>query len=146
VTVVPSLAVLRRRLHPRCIACSPERADGFHLDFAASPDGGVAIELGCPGEYEGYPGWVHGGVISLVFDSAMAQCMFARGYRAVTAELKVRYVHPVSLEAGARVTARIVKEMHPLYLLEARLLQGGDLRARATAKFMVEEEVEAVAW
>jgi acyl-coenzyme A thioesterase PaaI-like protein len=131
---------LRERLHPRCIACSPARADGFRLDFVRTADGGVATDLDCADDLEGYPGLLHGGVISLVFDSAMANCMFARGYRAVTAELSVRFSSPVSLGAPARITARIVKDMHPLYYLEAQLSQRGAEKARATAKFMVQED------
>lgn len=138
---------VRDRLHPRCIACSPGRQDGFRLDFAKTSDGGVSAELDCAQDLEGYPGLVHGGVISLVFDSAMANCMFARGYRAVTAELTVRYTNPVSLGVAARVSAQVTKDMHPLYVLEAQLFQDGVQKARAAGKFMVQaEDPDPVAW
>ena len=138
---------VRDRLHPRCIACSPARADGFRLEFAMTSDGGVSAELDCAHDLEGYPGLVHGGVISLIFDSAMANCMFARGYRAVTAELTVRYTNPVSLGVPARVSAQVTKDMHPLYVLEAQLFQDGVQKARAAGKFMVQaEDPDLVAW
>jgi acyl-coenzyme A thioesterase PaaI-like protein len=107
-----------------------------------SVDRGVVTQLACTDDLEGYPGLLHGGVISLVFDSAMANCMFARGYRAVTAELSVKFANPVSLGTEAQITANIVKDMHPLYVLEAQLLQSGSVKARATGKFMVQEGPE----
>lgn len=134
----PDSRALRDELHPRCIACSPDHQRGFGLAFAAQPDGSVEGQLDCAPHLEGYPGLVHGGVLSLVFDSAMANCMFARGCRAVTAELTVRYTHPVRLGGPARVTARVSRDLHPLYYLEAGLTQDGVLKARATAKFMVQ--------
>ena len=131
---------LRDFLHPRCIACAPTHPSGFQLRFRACAEGGVETELACGPQLEGYPGLVHGGVISLVFDSAMANCMFAHGHRAVTAELTVRFVNPVALGGSARVRAHVTKDMHPLYVLEAFLEQDGAVKARATGKFMVQPQ------
>ncbi|HEY3450289.1 MAG TPA: PaaI family thioesterase [Myxococcales bacterium] len=131
---------MRDRFHPRCIACSPNRPDGLRLSFAQTANGGVEAPLSCTQELEGYPGVVHGGVLALVFDSAMANCMFSRGYRAVTAELTVRYLGPVSVGESAVVSVNVVREAHPLYVLEGRVTQGGQEKARATGKFVAQAE------
>ena len=131
---------MRDRFHPRCIACSPDRPDGLRLTFTQTADGGVEAPLACTKELEGYPGVVHGGVLALVFDSAMANCMFSRGYRAVTAELTVRYLGPVEIGPGAVVSVNVVRETHPLYVLEGRVSQGGQEKARATGKFVAQAE------
>ncbi len=109
------------------------------LHFVDEAEDSVVAEFRCPDSLEGYPGWLHGGIISLALDSAMANCMFARGFRAVTAELSVRFRNPVATGRTARVSARIVQDMHPLYALEAKLVQDGVERANATGKFMVQE-------
>ncbi len=131
---------MRERFHPRCIACSPERPDGLRLSFTQTADGGVEAPLACTEDLEGYPGTVHGGVLALVFDSAMANCMFTRGYRAVTAELTVRYLGAVAVGEAAVVRVNVTEEAHPLYVLEGRIAQGGQEKARATGKFVAQAE------
>ena len=126
-----------QKLHPRCVACSPEHPSGLRLRFSEQDDGGVVADFACGRAFEGYPGLLHGGITSMVLDSAMANCMFAEGYEAVTAELHVRYRAPVAVDRTARVSARIQREMHPLYLVESSLVQDGSVKALATGKYMV---------
>ena len=66
--------------------------------------------------------------------------MFAHGHKALTAELSVKFMRPVATGGKATVTAQIVTNMHPLYLVEAALTQDLVIRAKATAKFMVQDE------
>lgn len=129
---------MRERFHPRCIACSPDRPDGLRLQFTQTADGGVEAPLACTPELEGYPGVVHGGVLALVFDSAMANCMFSCGYRAVTGELNVRYLGPVEVGKDAKVSVKVTRESHPLYVLEGRIEQDGVEKARAMGKFVAQ--------
>jgi acyl-coenzyme A thioesterase PaaI-like protein len=79
---------------------------------------------------------IHGGVVSLLLDGAMTNCMFARNKKAVTGMLTVRYKHPVCVNRTAEVSARLVKSSPPLYYLEAEISQDGKVLARATGKFM----------
>jgi len=79
---------------------------------------------------------IHGGVVSLLLDGAMTNCMFARNKKAVTGMLSVRYRHPVSVNLMAEISARLVKSAPPLYYLEAELSQEGTIMARANGKFM----------
>lgn len=132
---------VRERLHPRCIACSPTHPDGLKLVFRAECDGSVTTELYCSEDLEGYSRTLHGGVISLVFDSAMVNYLFAHGLRALTAELLVHFVKPVALGRVASVTACVVHHQHPLYVLEGRMLQDGEPKARASAKFIAPRQV-----
>jgi uncharacterized protein (TIGR00369 family) len=86
--------------------------------------------------YEGYNGMLHGGVISAIADGAMANCLFAHGIVAVTAELNVRFRHPVVLGTTLVVMARIIRRAETLFLLEANLLQDGEIKVKATGKFL----------
>jgi acyl-coenzyme A thioesterase PaaI-like protein len=121
------------------VACEPSHPSGFKLQFTQQSDGGVAADFACGDYLEGYPGWLHGGVISLLFDSAMANCMFAQGHRAVTAELTVQFKAPVATGRTARITANVQRDLYPLYLLRASLVQDDAVKATATAKFMVSD-------
>lgn len=121
-------------VHARCWACGAT-ADGLNLRFDATIDG-VEACFDCDHRYAGYPGIVQGGVVAAVLDSAMTNCLFRRGVVAVTAELTVRYRHPVRCGQGAVVRAWVEAERNGLYLLRAELRQADRLKARAAGKFL----------
>ncbi len=73
--------------------------------------------------------------MATLLDSAMANCLFAHKRPAVTAELSVRYRHPVATTTEIIVRAWIIKSHRPLHLLKAELKQNGEIKATATAKF-----------
>lgn len=123
------------QVHPRCIVCSITNARGLHLDFNVSENGDVKAVFECSDALEGYPGILHGGVISTILDGAMGHCMFARGQTAVTVEMTTRFRHPVLTGHEATVHAWITRSSHPLYLLEAEIIQGGEVKATAKSKF-----------
>ena len=108
----------------------------MHLEFTSLVDGRVRAFFDCDRAFEGYVGSLHGGVISALLDGAMTHCIFAHGHAGVTAELKVRYRHPVVTDHPATVRGRISRCSPPLYLMEAELLQDGQVKATAEAKFM----------
>ena len=128
---------LRALAHPRCVACSPQSERGLRLDFEGAADGSVRATFDCAAAFEGYPGYLHGGIISTILDSAMANCLFAQGYQAVTAELTVKFRAPVVLERPAVTEARATRDLFPLFLMEASLIQDGQTKATATAKFII---------
>ena len=133
----------RKRFHSHCIVCNRPHSKALGLKFQVQSDGGVSGTVDCSSDFEGYNGLLHGGVISSIADGAMTNCLFAHGVVAVTAELTVRFRHPVELTMPLEVTAWITRSTTPLYSLEAKLIQSGQLKARATAKFMTLPEAQA---
>lgn len=130
------LNALRAEAHPFCLVCSQSNPLGLGLKFTLDDDGSVtACFLGHPA-LEGFPGLLHGGVIASLLDGAMTNCLFARGLVAVTAELKVRYRHPVVIGEEITVRAWIQKSLSRLHRLQAELRQEGCVKATASAKFM----------
>jgi uncharacterized protein (TIGR00369 family) len=128
---------LRDAAHPHCIACSPGSRLGLGLEFLDVGDGSVRSTFDCAAAFEGYPGCLHGGIISTILDSAMTNCLFAQGHQAVTAELLVRFHAPVALARAALTEARATRDMFPLFVMEASLKQDGETKVTATAKFIV---------
>ena len=122
--------------HPRCVVCGAENACGMHLAFALLDDGSVEAAFPCGDVFQGYPGLVHGGVISSLLDGAMTNCLFAHGQQGITGELKVRFCYPVRVNRRATVRARIDRSTPPLHVLEAELVQDDQVKARATGKFV----------
>lgn len=123
------------RVHPKCVVCSCANAKGLHLKFDVIDDGSVKADFQCNEAFEGYPGILHGGVISSILDGAMGNCMFARGQTSVTIEMTVRFRHPIITGHEATVSARITRSSHPLYLLEAKIVQDGKVKAAAKGKY-----------
>ena len=130
------LEATRNEAHPQCISCSLENASGLGLHFTVREDKGVQAEFACNQVYQGYPGFLHGGISSLLLDSAMANCLFAHRIVAVTARFIVRFLLPVAVRQPAVVRAWIREYEPPLYVLEAEIEQDGRILVRATAKFI----------
>jgi len=127
---------LQARLHSQCMLCGAEHPQGLRLAFSTHSDGHVEARFPCDRLYQGYTGYLHGGVIAALLDSAMTNCLFAHGKAALTGELNVRFLKPVVTSRPATVIARVSESLPPLFHMEATLRQNGQLMARATAKFM----------
>lgn len=126
----------RAQAHSNCVVCSPANSRSLCAKFTASDDGGVQACFGCDKAFEGYAGMLHGGVIASLLDGAMTNCMFAHGIPAITAELNVRFRHPVIISQLATVRAWIERSSPPLHLLRAEVVQDEQLKATALGKFM----------
>lgn len=129
------ISELHQQIHPGCIVCSFTNSKGLHLHFDVSDDGSVSASFECDQSLEGYPGVLHGGVISTVLDGAMGHCMFARRQTAVTVEMTTRFRHPVEIGYKTTVSAKLKRISHPLYFLEAQIIQNGQIKATAKGKF-----------
>ena len=139
VTTEPAQNLLertRQAAHPLCVVCGRSHECGLGLRFSLCEDGSVEARFECGRAFQGYEGIVHGGITSALLDGAMTNCLFAHGTVAVTGEMTVRFRHPVELGRPLVVRARIVKSKTPLYVTEAEIIQEGQVKAKATGKFM----------
>ena len=112
---------------------------GLAIGFLASG----LCEYDCDRAFEGYAGMLHGGVIASLLDGAMTNCMFANGIPAITAELTIRFRHPVVIGRTATVRAWIERSSPPLHRLRAEVVQDEQRKATAFGKFM--ERADSVA-
>ena len=131
---------VRSQVHPNCVVCSRENRHGLHLDFKCCSDRSVRGRLYCNKSLEGYSGWLHGGILSAALDGAMTHCLFAAGIIAVTADLKVRFRHPVLTNRMATVRAWISRSRPPIYELKAEIVQMGQIRSTAAGTFMEQSQ------
>lgn len=134
-----TLLRVQNRLHDTCLLCGSKNPVGLKLEFEVLPDSSLKAEFMSKFMYEGYKGFLHGGVIASLIDSAMTNCLFAHGIAAFTAELAINYKQPVRCGRKVGVTARIAKSYAPLHILEAQVLQNGQVAVTASAKFMESE-------
>jgi len=127
---------LRNDSHPGCVVCCPGNGHGLGLDFCVVSDGIIEASFSCDKVFQGYPAVLHGGVVSTLLGGPMTNCLFAHGHAAMTAELNVRFRHPVATGNPATVRAWITSSTRPLYELAAELIQDGQIKATAKGKFM----------
>jgi uncharacterized protein (TIGR00369 family) len=85
-----------------CFACGKENAMGLKLVFCYCEDKAIA-EFESPVCYEGYPGYIHGGIVTTLMDEAMAKAILRTGKAAVTARLTTHFRKP--LRTGMKVLA-----------------------------------------
>lgn len=130
------LETTRQAAHPHCVVCGRGLACGLDLHFVLREDGGVEAGFECAAKFQGYEGLLHGGITSSLLDGAMTNCLFAHGIVAVTAEMTVRFRHPIRLNTPAIVAAAITRLQAPLYVVEASIVQQGQVKAKAVGKFM----------
>jgi uncharacterized protein (TIGR00369 family) len=125
--------------HPNCCICGMDGTQngwGLKIDYQVMLDGSVKALISCPPEWEGYPGWVHGGIEAALIDGAMTHCLFAMDIVGVTADLKIRYKRPLELGHRAEITALCTRRMLRSYQLRAKVTQRGYQCAAATGIFM----------
>lgn len=125
----------RAQQHPNCIACDPLHPLGLNLRFAPDGDRGVTAAFDCAATWQGYPDRLHGGIVALLLDAAMTNCLFRVGVAGVTARMDVRYRAALQVGTAAVVRAELERAEPPLYVLKAEVEQDGQVRAAATGKF-----------
>ncbi len=128
--------------HRQCFACGPANPDGLGLRFEAAGTEGVIARCTLDEKFQGYDGVVQGGIVSLLLDSAMTNCLFRLGIRAMTARLNVRFRSPVQTRIPLAVTASLLQREQParrrktIYALNAAIEQDGKECATATGTFV----------
>jgi acyl-coenzyme A thioesterase PaaI-like protein len=119
-----------------CFACGPENPIGLKLDFQIV-DGRAETTFVPRQEHQGFVGIIHGGLIGLVLDEAMAKLLYMQGIEALTCEITVRLRRVVDIGEPLRVTAFLVNERRRLLELEALASDyQGETVAVAHAKFL----------
>lgn len=132
-----SLVTKKFRYDHYCFACGEQNPAGLKLKFTQKGD--KISTIFCPPKiYEGYPGVLHGGIISTVFDEVMSQCLWVLEEPAFTARLEIRFRRNIPVLRPVKFEAHIVKRKGPLVDLEAQaLLEDGQLAAEAKGRFML---------
>jgi uncharacterized protein (TIGR00369 family) len=118
-----------------CFACGPRNTAGLHLMFVQDGDTVTTAFRGRE-EHQGFPGHVHGGVISALLDEVMSRVPLLDGRWAMTARMDVRFRRPVMVGQEVTAVAERVREMRGFVEATGRvLLPDGEVAADATGAF-----------
>lgn len=122
--------------HGGCMLCGKRNTGSLGLSFRDAGDGGVYARFDAKDIFQGYDGMIHGGVTSALLDEAMTHCLFSHGIEGITADLHVRFVHPVPCGVSLEIRAWPLSFRPPVYSLRSEIIQGGRVAAWGEAKFM----------
>lgn len=100
-----------------------------------TPDG-VQGQVRFGTAYEGAPGLVHGGVLSMVMDQVLGEAAIAAGVGGMTVGLEVSYRAPTPIHADLVVDGRVVEAGERKVRLEGSIATGGTTTVTATATFV----------
>ncbi|MEA9389690.1 PaaI family thioesterase [Acerihabitans sp. TG2] len=126
-----------------CMVCG-EHYHGFEtlsLSFIDKMDGTVTTSFLVASQYQGYQGIMQGGLVSTLLDETMTQCLFSQGIKALTAELRVRFIMPVRVGMQISLEARLLSCKRSIYHVEAFVTHNKIVLSRATAKFIEPKNV-----
>src|SRR5215470_12749130 len=121
----------------KCFGCGGDNDGGMKLTFEQDNEKRRIVGRFVLGErYQGGGGFAHGGIIALLLDEAMGKVCRFREVRAVTAELSVEYLKPVSVEKEIFVEGREVEQNgRNLFMAGEILNENGEVLARGKGRF-----------
>ena len=118
-----------------CFACGPRNPWGLKLRFEADGDR-ITTAFTISEEYQGFPGYLHGGVAGSILDETMSRVSLLEGRWTMTALMDLRFRLPVPV--GSRITVEAVKTGEIRGFLEARgtiYLPGGRAAVSSTGTY-----------
>ena len=121
-----------------CFACGAHNPHGLHLRFERDGADGVLSRYDPKAADEGFPGVLHGGILAVLLDEAMAWAMWATARAlGVTAKMETRYRRPVGVDGTLIVRGRVVRVRGRRMEVEASVDAADGARvAEATALFL----------
>lgn len=127
---------MQKKYHSNCLLCGQHNPWSLGVKFHATDDGCICGKFHAHSKLQGYDGVLHGGVITSLLDAAMTHSLFHKGIKAVTGDLRVRFLHPIPCDSILNLTACVLSEKSRAYVVNAKILYKDCLMAKAEAKFM----------
>jgi uncharacterized protein (TIGR00369 family) len=131
------LAPLFHGTRNACFGCGQANPVGLRLEFSKTVDGHIVSTAVISNQYEGPPGYLHGGIIATLLDEAMSKANRARGVTAMTRQMQVEYLRPVPSDSAIRIIGRVTRSEGRKHWAEALIQNaGGTVLAQATGLFI----------
>lgn len=134
-----------------CFICGRENPFGLKARWVSDRRANeVRTQVVIPEHFNGYPGVVHGGIITAILDEAMARSVLVEGGfddLLVTAKLEVVFRRPTPTDTPVTAVARLVRRAGTRAIAEAELrLADGTVTARAEATMAKPPPDVAAGW
>lgn len=92
-----------------CFVCGKNNPQGLHLDFFVE-DNRVTTTFTASAVHQGWPGFVHGGIIASILDETIGRAGFLIDAWTLTGRLEIRYRQPAPVDQPITFVGMIVKD------------------------------------
>ena len=119
-----------------CFACGPRNPYGLKLHFERDGDR-IVSRFTALEEYQGFPGYLHGGIITALLDEVMSRVSIVNQNRwSMTAGIDVHFRKPVFIGQEVTAVAEHLETNRRVVTARAELvLPDGTVAAKATGRF-----------
>ncbi len=120
-----------------CFVCGRENPIGLRMRFYADGEGCVHADYVPREEHQGFPGVMHGGLVTTMLDEIIGRTAIASDMWCMTAKLEIRFKKPVPIGAPLKLKGEIVKKSNRM--LEGRgeiRLEDGTLAVEAIGTYL----------
>lgn len=132
-----NLSPLYHGAQNHCFGCGLANPAGLRLEFSIAHDHTVICNAVISDNYEGPPGYLHGGIIATLLDEAMSKANRAHGVTAMTRQMQVEYLKPVPSNSPVRIEGRVNRSEGRKHWTTAQILNSdGTVLAHASALFI----------
>ncbi len=123
-----------------CMVCGDDNPHGMQLQYRPNGSDGTRACGAIPARFAGFDDIAHGGAVGAVLDDAMWWAIYwTTGAHTMTAELQVRYVHPVPVDTELEVTGCLDRQRGRMFWASATVCTAagdGEILAQAEGKFL----------
>jgi acyl-coenzyme A thioesterase PaaI-like protein len=137
-----------------CFVCGIENPIGLKLKFYTDHEGRCIAHFQPRPEHQGYPGHLHGGIISTLLDETMGRVLTPYDVWAITGRLEIKFKRPVPLDQELTIVGELTNSRSRAY--EARgeicladgtaLVQGSGLYVRIPDEVVQQAKSELDFW
>lgn len=125
-----------------CFGCSQTNPIGLQLKFDHS-NNSTTTQWTPTREYEGFPGVLHGGIISTIIDEVMAKAIEHKNIYAVTVEMNVKFIKKTPIDKPLTAKAVLIKKRRKVLLLKAEILnEANEKTAEGTGKYFMLDHIK----
>jgi uncharacterized protein (TIGR00369 family) len=130
-----------------CFVCGMQNPIGLKAFFYQDEEGRVVAHFTGKEEHQGYPGVMHGGIVTALLDEVIGRVAIAQDLWAVTAKLEVRFRHPVPLGQPLTLVGELTRLRSRTLEAHGEIrLEDGAVAAEAEGVYirLPQEEIERV--
>jgi acyl-coenzyme A thioesterase PaaI-like protein len=104
----PQILINLPENYRHCFGCGVDNPIGLKLKF--EPDGKGIKSIFTPDErYQGWPGYLHGGIAGCLLDEVMSNAAYQQGIRCVTAKYEARLTRLIPIGVPLTITSNITR-------------------------------------
>jgi acyl-coenzyme A thioesterase PaaI-like protein len=98
-----------------CFVCGLENSIGLKLSFYTDEQSRCLTCFQPSEEHQGYPGHLHGGIISTLLDETMGRVLTHQNVWAMTGRLEIKFAKPVPLDQELTVVGELTRSRSRAY-------------------------------